>query len=171
MNVRNWVVVGPTALSTESYLAASQLSEPAHWPRSACLWGVKLPDLSYSNQMKRSYALSVLIPLWGCATTFAPDDSGSRIPPPTAEEVIAHVGEEWSADYSHRFATFASRRGDSAELLSVTNVTCGTYYGHPDCRFDVKGKFADGSEKLVNLSSTFMRDQEGRLKAVILLVH
>lgn len=122
------------------------------------------------KRMKRLGVILVL-PLLGCATAAVVDDNASVITVPTAEEIIAHVEASWSADYRHRFASFTSRRGDPAELSSVSNVICGTYDGLPDCSFDVKGKFADGSEKLVNLSSIFNRDKEGRLKSVLLLVH
>lgn len=150
--------------------AAPRLSVSRTGPAHGRSWVVFCRMCTYSKRMKRLGAMLVL-PLLGCATAAVVDDNASVIAAPTAEEIIAHVEASWSTDYRYRFASFASRRGDPAELLSVSNVICGTYYGHPDCSFDVKGKFADGSEKLVNLSSTFDRDETGRLRSIILLVH
>ncbi|BDW83230.1 hypothetical protein MACH24_26680 [Erythrobacter sp. Dej080120_24] len=134
------------------------------------IWVVFCRMCAYSKRMKSLGAMLVL-PLLGCATAAVVNDNASVIAAPTAEEIIAHVEASWSADYRYRFANFASRRGDPAELLSVSNVICGTYDGHPNCSFDVNGKFADGSEKLVNLSSTFDRDENGRLRSIVLLLH
>lgn len=90
---------------------------------------------------------------------------------PTADEVIAHVREHWDDDYGLRFASFAARRGQAAELLAVDSVRCGYYYDIPDCSFQVTARFEDGPERTMELSSSFDRDDEGRLKAVLLLVH
>ena len=119
--------------------------------------------------MKCLLSVSLLLPLLGCVSARNALEMSQTLP--TANEVIAHVREHWGDDYSLRFASIAARRGQTAELLAVDTVKCNYYYDIPDCSFQVTARFEGGPERTMELSSSFDRDDEGRLKAVLLLVH
>jgi hypothetical protein len=113
----------------------------------------------------------VFLVLIGCTPKVLGEEVVVAEPLPTSEEVIAYVSSRWSDDYGRRFAREVSRRGETAELLAVTNVSCSYRYNTPDCEFQVAARFDGELEQRRKLSETFGRDAAGHLEAILVLTH
>jgi hypothetical protein len=121
--------------------------------------------------MKLLLAKLFFFSLVGCASSAMAEEMAADEPLPTPDEVIAHVRAQWNEDYSQRFARFASRPGEMAELLAVTDVACFYYFGVPDCTFEVTARFEGEAEQRREISENFGRDADGRLQSVIVSIH
>ena len=121
---------------------------------------------------------SVLTPLafWGCwllsaCAPIAPNVAEVPNPAvPSSDEVIAYVQTHWSS-YSERTSRFQQRPDEAASFIGVRDVSCGRYYGIPDCSFTVTVSFGGGSIVDQRLSSLFDRRPDGALFETIVLIH
>lgn len=119
----------------------------------------------------RFRSIMALIPaLAGCATLRAFEDTQPAPALPTAEEVSRYVTSHWP-DLSKTFARFANRPGQTAELIEVSEVSCGYTYTTPECSYQVAGRFGDEPKVLHRLFSQFDRDAAGTLVEVIVMWH
>lgn len=112
-----------------------------------------------------------LIPaLAGCATPRSPVDTQPATALPTADEVSRFVTLHW-IDLSKTFARFSDRPGRTAELIEVSEVSCGYTYATPECSYQVAGRFGDEPKVQHRLFSQFDRDAAGNLVEVIVTWH
>lgn len=108
--------------------------------------------------------LTVLSPRWVSA-------QDHQYPPPDLAEITANIEKNW-ADWSWRFARFANREGEPAQLVAVEGVHCGWTDGrHMDCEVKIRGQFDDGVVRTVELPTMFDLAPDHRLQQVILLSH
>jgi hypothetical protein len=99
-------------------------------------------------------------------------DHGDIVPAvvaPSNDEVIAYVQARW-ASYTERTSRFQQRRNEVASLIDVGAVSCGNYYGTPDCSFTVTVSFSGGPPVEQRLSSMFDRSPDGTLFETIVLI-
>ena len=119
----------------------------------------------------RFRSIMALIPvLAGCATSQAFEDTQPAPALPTAEEVSRYVTSHWP-DRSKTFAIFANRPGQTAELIGVSEVSCGYTFTTPKCSYQVAGRFGDEPKVQHRLFSHFDRDTAGNLVEVIVMYH
>ncbi len=119
----------------------------------------------------RFRSIMALIPiLAGCATSQAFEDTQSAPALPTAEEVSRYVSSHWP-DLNKTFARFAKRPGQTAELIGISEVSCGYTYTTPECSYQVAGRFGDEPSVQHRLFSQFERDDAGNLVEVIVMWH
>lgn len=124
---------------------------------------------------KRDLARLVLIALSCCpvvaCAAISPSGSDRANPvPPSSDEVIAYVETHWSS-YAERTSRFQRRPDEAASLIDVRAVSCGDYYGIPDCSFTVTVSFGEGPPVDQRLSSLFDRRPDGKLFETIVLIH
>lgn len=72
---------------------------------------------------------------------------------------------------SKTFARFSKRPGEKAELIGISEVSCGYTYMTPECWYQVTGRFGDEPIVQQRLSSQFERDDAGNLVEVIVMWH
>ena len=119
----------------------------------------------------RFRSIMAVIPiLAGCATPRAIENTRSAPALPTAEEVSRYVSSHW-ADVSKTFARFANRPGQTAELIGISEVSCGYTYTTPECSYLVAGRFGSEPNVQHRLFSQFGRDDAGNLVEVIVMWH
>lgn len=118
--------------------------------------------------MKAPDALgALLILLTGCATSGTP----VVLPPrPSEAEVQDYVRTQW-ATYDRRLGVSAGRKGESATLISVSNVICTPYYIAWACAFDVTAQFGSQPALTQRLVSQYDCTETGALNEIVLLVH
>lgn len=122
--------------------------------------------------MKLLPALLLIFALPGCASKAMSIEEGrAKEPLPTSEEVIAYVRANWATDYGKRYANFANRPGESAELAEISNVVCDYYVVTPECSFDAIARFSDGEPHRRAMYEQFGWSDEGQLKAVLVIYH
>ncbi len=105
-------------------------------------------------------ALFVLA-LAGCSTT-----SAVVSPIPSDREVVAYVTSNWS-DYDAQFALLSQRQGQTAAIVSVTDVECVADDGDARCTFIVQGRFEDGVVLRQPMESYFQRQGDGSIEELI----
>ena len=114
----------------------------------------------------------LMLVLAGCAAKAVSIGEGraaERLP--TSEEVMAYVHAHWSSDYAKRYSSFASRPGDSAELVEVTNVACDYYIVTPECSFDVAARFPNERSQLRQMFDQFGWTGDGQLQSILVMYH
>ena len=115
--------------------------------------------------------MMALIPfLAGCATPRAVESSQPAPALPSAEEVSRYVSSHWP-DVSKTFARFSKRRGENAELIGISDVSCCYTYTTPECWYQVTGRFADEQIFRQRLFPQLERDDAGNLAEVIVMWH
>ncbi len=115
--------------------------------------------------------IMALIPLLaGCATHRAVESTQPTPALPTVEEVSRYVTSHWP-EVSKTFARFAKRPGENAELIAISEVSCGYTYTTPECWYQVTGRFGDEPNVEQRLFSQFERDDTGNLVEVIVMWH
>lgn len=129
-----------------------------------------------ANPTRRRVRTLIPVALSGCLIAGCTGTATHRAPVaparavPTSEEVVAYVQTHWSS-YSERTARFQQRPNDIVSLIGVRDVSCGSYYGFPECRFTVTVSIDGGSPVDQRLSSQFDRRPDGKLFETIVLIH
>ncbi len=132
--------------------------------------------MSMTNPVGRHLRTHTLVALSGCLIAACTGMTVHSVPvstalvAPTNEEAVEYVQTHWSS-YSERTARFQQRPNDKVSLIDVQDVSCGSYYGIPECRFTVTVSIDGGSPVDQRLSSQFDRYPDGKLFEVIVLVH
>lgn len=139
--------------------------------RTPRIGGVAVPE-KVSATSRRS-----MLALWSCwllsACAASVHDVADVLPNPAVpsnDEVIAYVQTNWSS-YSERTSRFQRRPDEAASLIDVRAVSCGTYYGIPECSFTVMVSFGGGPTVDQRLSSQFDRYPDSKLFETIVLIH
>lgn len=114
--------------------------------------------------------MALTLALAGCATSRTFEDTQPAPALPNAEELSRYVTSHWS-DLSKTFARFSNRPGQTAELIGVSEVSCGYTYTTPECSYQVAGRFGDEPKVQHRLVSQFDRDAAGNLVDVIVMWH
>lgn len=134
------------------------------------------PVMPMINPVGRHVRTHAPVALSGCLIAACTGMTGHSAPissalvAPTNEEVVAYVQTHWSS-YSERTARFQQRPNDNVSLIGVRDVSCGSYYGIPECRFTVTVSIDGGSPVDQRLSSQFDRYPDGKLFETIVLIH
>lgn len=120
--------------------------------------------------MRFRFIMALTPALASCATSRTFEETQPAPALPTAEEVSRYVTSHWP-DLSKTFARFANRPGRTAELIGVSEVSCGYTYTTPECSYQVAGRFGDEPTVQHRLFSQFDRDAAGNLVEVIVMWH
>ena len=120
--------------------------------------------------MRFCFILALVPTLAGCATPRVTENIQLAPALPTAEEVSRYVSLHWP-DVRKTFGRLANRRGQTAELIETSLVSCGYTYTTPECSYQITGRFGDEPNVQQRLFSQFERDGVGNLVEVIVMWH
>lgn len=99
-------------------------------------------------------------------------------PAPAIDQVRQHVVKNWAKNYAPRLAHCEAREGEAPQFVSVDKLDCGParpVFGDPDksysykCRFEIAGRFADGSERRRPTAESFQWEKDGSLFALAVI--
>jgi hypothetical protein len=95
---------------------------------------------------------------------------------PTLDPVRKHVVDKWATSYAPRLAHCEAREGETPKFVSVDKLDCGpAWQPHGSsrmaytCRFEIVGRFADGSERGRSTAEDFQWEKGGSLYAMAVI--
>lgn len=97
-------------------------------------------------------------------------------PAPAIDQVRQHVLKNWAANYAPRLAKCEARAGETPQFATVDKLDCGPAWQVPrsssmayTCRFEIVGRFADGSEGRQPTAEYFQWLKDGSLHAMLVV--